>query len=246
MCQFPGLGTNWVVTWGCGVETDDVSSVPSDYDVDPARSQSWDRSWLVPSSDSDYTGARRLTAEALAPILDVGCGSGSLAAELPPRAGWIGLDFSPTQLAQVQARPVVRADARRLPFRSGSVGAVVCHWMLYHFDDPTEVIAEARRVLRPGGLFLASTSARDNDPELALHGYPPTTFDAEEASTIVASVFGEGAIEVEAWDGPFLVLPDRHAVTRYARHHSLPAGVADSVTVPLTVTKRGCFIWARR
>jgi hypothetical protein len=50
----------------------------------------------------------------------------------------------------------------------------------------------------------------------------------------------------ETWDGPYLVLPDRTAVATYARHHHLEPQVAEHVTTPLTLTKRGCKIWARR
>jgi hypothetical protein len=92
-------------------------------------------------------------------------------------------------------------------------------------------------------VFFACTRARDSDPELT-DGYPPTTFDAEEAPHIVAAVFGDDAIEVTSWDGPLLRLPDRDALGRYARTHHLPASLADELTAPLTVTKRGCLVEA--
>lgn len=222
-----------------------MSAIQPDYDTDPGRSAAWNPAWVVADEGWDE-GAGRLVAEDLAPVLDVGCGHGGFAARLPPAARWIGVDASSSMLAEVTARPVVRADALRLPFRDGSVGGVVCRNMLYHFDDPAEVIAEARRVLRTGGLFLAQTKARAQDPELVPGGYAPTTFDAEEAPEIVASVFGSGAVEVESWDGPFMVLPDRAAVATYARHHQLPAGIEKQVATPLTLTKRGCLVWARK
>ncbi len=222
-----------------------MSSIRPDFDTDPERSGAWDPSWIVAGDDWDE-GAARFANAGSAPVLDVGCGSGSYAARLPPEARWIGVDASPTMLAQVSARPVVQADARRLPFRDGSAGGVVCRNMLYHFDDPREVITEAYRVLRPGGLFLAQTRARAQDPELVPDGYPPSTFDAEEAPQIVASVFGARAVEVESWDGPFMVLPDHGAVVTYARHQYLPAEVAERVATPVTLTKRGCLVWARR
>lgn len=201
---------------------------------------------MVSASDVEITGMQRVIDEGLSPVLDIGCGAGDLAEVLPPDSRWVGLDDSPAQLAQATARPVIQADARHVPFRDGIFGAAVCHWMLYHFDHPTDVIAEAHRVLRDGGLFMASTKSRTEDPELAPDGYPPTTFDAEDAPSIVASVFGDDAVEVQAWDGPFIVLPDVAAITSYARHHSLPLEVAQHVTTPLTLTKRGCFIWARK
>ena len=63
-------------------------------------------------------------------------------------------------------------------------------WCLYHLDEPVVAVAEAARVLRPGGRYYASTGARDNDPEIVPEGYPATTFDAEEAVGIVATGFG--------------------------------------------------------
>lgn len=218
-----------------------MTAIPPDYDADPARAASWDPSWVV---GDVYAGSgERIAGERLAPVLDVGAGTGGFAATLPVTARWIGLDASATQLAKAR-RPVVRGDARLLPFADETFGAVACHWMLYHLEAPERAIAEAHRVLRRGGLFVASTSARNEDPELLPGGYPPTTFDAEDAPGIVAAVFG--AVEVERWDGPFNVLPDRSAVLAYARHHSLPADVADRVRPPITLTKRGCLVWARR
>ena len=113
--------------------------------------------------------------------------------------------------------------------------------MLYHLDDPAFAIAEAARVLRPGGLFVASTSSRSNDPELT-DGYPPTPFDAEEAPAIVAAVFGDA--QVERWDETMTYLPDRDTVLRYCRSHSLHPGAAGRVTPPVWLTKRGCVVYA--
>lgn len=45
-------------------------------------------------------------------------------------------------------------------------------------------------------------------------------------------------------DAPLLRLPDDEAIHRYLRTHYLPASVAQQVTAPLTVTKRGCLVIA--
>jgi SAM-dependent methyltransferase len=136
------------------------------------------------------------------------------------------------------------ADAAALPFADGSFAAVAALWMLYHLDKPTLAIAEAYRALRPNGYFFACTSARNNDPELT-DGYPRTTFDAEEAPDLVRSIFGAD-LKVITWDAPLVRLPDRSAVARYLRSHFLPATHIDRVVPPVTLTKRGCLVIARR
>jgi SAM-dependent methyltransferase len=179
------------------------------------------------------------------PVLDVGCGEGALAHALP---GVIGLDRSPTMLAAAPP-PSVRGDALALPFQGDRFGAVVSINVLYHLDEPARAIEEARRVLRTGGLVAAATVARDDSPELAHVWHAErSTFDAEEAPQIVASVFGE--VDVDAWDAPLVHLPDRAAVRDYliARlvSRSEAGDRAAAVPVPLDVTKRGCVVYARK
>ncbi|MFG3420751.1 class I SAM-dependent methyltransferase [Micromonospora sp. NPDC049460] len=88
--------------------------------------------------------------------LDLCCGTGLQAAELR-RLGWqpVGVDLSGGQLRHARPRlPVARADAAALPVADGSVPAVAC--VLAHTDVPNyaAVVAEAARVLAPGGRFV--------------------------------------------------------------------------------------------
>ena len=216
-----------------------VAALPPDYDIDPARVRSGDRAWQV-FGDVHEPVAARIQAESLAPVLDVGGGQGRLEELLPEKWPAFILDPSPTQLADAPYAKA-RTDARRLTIRDSSAGAVTMLWMLYHLEDPVIAIAEAHRVLRPRGLFAASTSSRDNDPELT-DGYPPTPFDAEEAVEIVSSVFDD--VAVERWDGPMTRLPDQEAVLRYCRSHSLFPEAAKRVRPPVWLTKRGCLVYA--
>jgi SAM-dependent methyltransferase len=224
----------------------------SDYDRDPGRFRAnvvaVERYGLAADVHEDV--ARRLAAEGLAPVLDLGCGEGRLVRPARARGlAVVALDDSSTML-QAVPDPRVRGDARRLPFGRACFGAVAALYMLYHLRDPREAIAESHRVLRPGGLFVACAPSQYNDPELsaALGPAPPATFDAENGPAMVGDCFA--GVEVERWDAPLVHLPDREALRLYLRglqlsHRELQRALA-CVTTPLTLTKRGALIWGRK
>jgi SAM-dependent methyltransferase len=178
------------------------------------------------------------------PVLDVGCGEGRLVSLLGNAVAWIGADSSPAQVAACPYRPVVLADMRALPFRDESFAEVSHLWCLYHVEDPSVAIGEAQRVLRPGGRYYASTAARDNDPEIMVTGYPRSSFDAEEAVSIVGSVFEK--TEAQHWDGLFFALHTRDEVRAYCRHNFIPQERAEAVELPLWLTKRGVLVRATK
>jgi ubiquinone/menaquinone biosynthesis C-methylase UbiE len=90
-------------------------------------------------------------------ILDLGCGTGN-AGDAFMRAGAtvIGADLSVpcVRVAQTRLSAVVRADAVALPFADGAFDGVVARGALHHIADPDRTLAEARRVVRPGGRGL--------------------------------------------------------------------------------------------
>jgi len=212
-----------------------MAALPPDYDSDPTRWRAW-------TSPQDVHEA--IAPELRGPVLDVGCGEGRLASLVDSSVTWIGVDASPAQVAANPYRPVVVADMRALPFRDRVFSEVTHLWCLYHVDDPALAVGEARRVLRVGGRYYASTAARDNDPELMFDGYPPSSFDAEEAPTIVASVFGE--VEPERWDAKFFTLETREEIRAYCRSHFIPVERAEEVELPLWPTKRGVLVRATK
>ena len=212
-----------------------MAALPPDYDTDPGR---W-RSWQAPRDVHET-----VAPELVGPVLDVGCGEGRLASLLDAAVVWCGVDSSPTQLGANPYGPLVRADMRSLPIGDGSFAEVTHLWCLYHLEAPALAIAEARRVLRRGGRYFASTAARDCDPELVPEGYPPTPFDAEEALAIVAGVFDD--VEPEPWDGKYFPLTTREEVRAYCRHNSIPMERAEDTELPLWLTKRGVLVRARK
>ena len=97
-------------------------------------------------------------------LLDVACGSGVVTAAALRRGCVVaGVDFSPAMLAEArQQAPDAtfhEADAEALPLPGASVDAVVSNFGLHHFPFPARALAEAHRVLRPGGRLAATVWA---------------------------------------------------------------------------------------
>ena len=90
---------------------------------------------------------------------------------------------------------------------------------------------------RPGTAIMARMSLR-------VEGYPVASFGAEEAVSIVASVFDE--VELERWDCVFLPLNTRGEVRAYCLHNFIPPQPAEEVDLPLWLTKRGMLVGARK
>jgi len=93
--------------------------------------------------------------------LDLCCGPGLVAAGLV-RAGAdvVGADFSPAMLdiarEAVPTAEFIQGDAADLPFAGASFDAVTIGFGIPHVSDPAAVMAEARRVLHPGGRLALS------------------------------------------------------------------------------------------
>jgi SAM-dependent methyltransferase len=229
-----------------------MSALSNDYDSDPGRFLSTEKH---PHDDVHPYVAARFSAAGASTVLDVGGGNGKLARLLPALSmRCLLIDLSPMMLG-LAPRPSVQADGARLPVSDASVDAVAALFTLYHYDDPRVPIREARRVLRPGGLFAACSANRDSDPELA-HVIPDwgaaSTFDAEDAVAIVASVFDAPGDRVEAdpWDGPLVTLSsvsDAIACLRvYRLSETAAANAAATLEFPLPLTKRGCVVYATK
>lgn len=110
-------------------------------------------------------------------IVDLGAGTGGAARALAGRyrgCRVVQVDIARNMLQQSRRstrrwfprQSWVCADAGALPLQSGSAELVFSSLMLQWCDDPDRVFAEARRILRGGGLFLFSSLGPDTLKEL--------------------------------------------------------------------------------
>ncbi|MFO0574806.1 MAG: methyltransferase domain-containing protein [Polyangia bacterium] len=94
-------------------------------------------------------------------VLEVGCGAGNILEQIGPGAELHGVDLSPFLLEKAARRLGPRAVlqqgfAEKLPYADASFDRVYCSEVLEHVLDPGAVLAELRRVVKPGGRVVVS------------------------------------------------------------------------------------------
>lgn len=134
---------------------------------------------LVPLIFEPYAAdlARRLSGRSPARVLEIAAGTGiatrAIASALPARVSIVATDLNPAMLEQAAAIGTGRgvdwrpADATELPFPDRTFDAVVCQFGVMFFPEKVAAFSEARRVLRPGGVFLFSVWDRIEENEFA-------------------------------------------------------------------------------
>ncbi len=132
----------------------------------------WDemRALDLPAATVEAALLAVLPAEGIGRVLDIGTGTGRLLEVLAPRVTTaLGVDASKAMLALARARlaraglahcAVRQADMYRLPFADAAFDVAVLQMVLHHADDPALVLAEATRILRPGGRLVVVDLAR--------------------------------------------------------------------------------------
>lgn len=102
------------------------------------------------------------------PVVDSGCGEGYgtsiLSRKLPDDVLVLGLDLFADAVAHAaghyQDSLFLRSDASTVPVPDATVGAIVSLQVIEHLADPAAYVAECRRILHPGGVFVVATPNR--------------------------------------------------------------------------------------
>jgi ubiquinone/menaquinone biosynthesis C-methylase UbiE len=140
-----------------------------------ANAAEWERIRALHAPEKDVEAAilRQLSGRPIDNLLDAGTGTGRMLELLAPKARRaVGIDVSPEMLAIARDRllrenirhaQVRLADTYRLPFpvgdAQGGFDVVLFHQVLHYLDDPGAAVAEAARVMAPGGVLLIADFA---------------------------------------------------------------------------------------
>jgi len=122
------------------------------------------RALHVDEAEVDAALSEAFAGEAIGDLLDIGTGTGHVLRLLSERLkSGVGVDRSPDMLKVARANlfrdglrhcQVRQADMKQLPFRAEGFDAVTLHMALHYAERPEDALAEAARVLRPGGKLV--------------------------------------------------------------------------------------------
>ncbi|HET9082716.1 MAG TPA: class I SAM-dependent methyltransferase [Trebonia sp.] len=173
----------------------------------PGRSGSWLNSYLNRPSYRLMAAALDLKPED--DLLDVACGWGEFLAAHASQAHLVaGIDISGEKAALAHQRlagriasgtaEVVQGDAAALPWKEGAFSAVTCMDAFAFFPAPEKVLAEALRVLRPGGRMLMQIGMKwpHGTPKHMLHPVAHIDVSDEAAVRKLAEEAGFGEVSV--------------------------------------------------
>ena len=163
-------------------------------------------------------------------LLDIGTGTGRLLELLAPRvSGALGVDASRAMLALARSRlakpelshcAVRQADMYRLALSDATFDTVVLQMVLHYAEDPAAALAEAARVLRPGGCLIVidlAAHARADLAERLAHRWPGFDDPAMDALLTAAGLEPgaaatvPGPLDVRLWPAALTIPAHRPA-----------------------------------
>lgn len=155
----------------------------------------------VPRAGAAAAAVLTLVPPAARTLLDLACGTGLVTERLTrPGLRVLGADAAHAMARTAAGRlpgRTVRADARRLPLPGASLDAVTAVWLLHLVPFTGEVLAEAARVLRPGGVLVTTVDkdachdvGSDIDALLRPHRTPATAHDRTGRVDALAAAHG--------------------------------------------------------
>ncbi len=205
---------------------------------DPEAYRDFERAaWAaLPESYQEHFGF--LTAQAAEPLLDavgtardthlleVACGPGQLSAAAMARGAIaVGIDFMAGMVAEARQRhPGIEfreGDAEALPFPDESFDAVVCSFGVHHFGRPEKAMAEAYRVLVPGGRYAFTVWC------------PPEEGRASLRQIVRAAIQTHGEVH-----GLLPPAPPEFSGLEECKQALLPIGFKDAIAMELPIRGR--------
>jgi SAM-dependent methyltransferase len=188
-----------------------------------AHAADWDaiRSLHVAEVQVEAAIRAMLDPQPVGKLVDVGTGTGRMLALLGGTAETaIGIDRSPEMLRFARARmaeaglpgaDLRQGDMYALPLDAGSADTVVLHLVLHYAEGPAAVIAEAARLLTPGGrLLIVDFAAHDREELREQEGHARLGFDDDQmggwfaaAGLVPAAIetLAGSALSVKLWLG---------------------------------------------
>lgn len=152
-------------------------------------------------------------------VLDVGCGTGSLALRLAPFGDHIsGLDLSAEMIRIAREKAVTLAVPnvsfevgtldRELPFEPASFDGITAYSLLHLVQDRPTTLAKIRELLRPGGFFVSSTACLASSwvpfggllVAMRLLGQAPQTVEIFSQETLLAEIEAAGFVDMQTPD----------------------------------------------
>lgn len=193
--------------------------------------------YLVPLIFEPFAAdmANRLNRRSVSSVLEVAAGTGvvtrALASTLPETVSIVATDLNQAMLNHASSigtkRPVEwrQADALNLTFPDETFDVVVCQFGAMFFPDKAKAFAEARRVLKNGGIFIFSVWDRIEENEFAavITTSLESIFPDDPPRFLVRTPYGyyeRSIIEQDLANGGFTSLPQINTVSERSRAES--------------------------